>query len=314
MTFLTALQQTVFLALSLATMAFFVAGGAFIAYEFVSKRDRLARRVDSIRRQPAEPEAAHVPHVVRPATTLTWLGRAGLDMREAREVSRLLGRLGVPVESAPAVFFAFRVALVALMAGGLAWLAAGADAASLAQRPLVVAILGAFLGWFAPYLWVRMAAARRMEAVEAGLPEALELLVVAVEAGLALEDGIQRISGELYRSQPALADELAITSADLRILPSRDLALANFAKRVDVPSVRSVVTTLSQTMRYGTPLAQALRTVAAELRNDSLIKLEERANKLPTLLTVPMMLFILPSIFLIIGGPAAIRLIDTFLK
>lgn len=133
-------------------------------------------------------------------------------------------------------------------------------------------------------------------------------------AGLALEDGIERIVAELYRTQPALAEELAITSADLKILPSRDMALANLAKRVDVPSVRSVMTTLSQTMRYGTPLAQALRVVAGELRNDSLIKLEERANKLPVLMTVPMMLFILPSIFLIVGGPAGIRLVDTLFR
>jgi tight adherence protein C len=133
---------------------------------------------------------------------------------------------------------------------------------------------------------------------------------VCVEAGLALEDGIDRIAFELKDSRPALADELALTSADLKILPSRDQALANLADRVDVASVRSVVTTLSQTMRYGTPLAQAIRVVAAEMRNESLIQLEERANRLPTMLTIPMMLFIMPTIFLVIGGPSVLRLID----
>jgi tight adherence protein C len=109
-----------------------------------------------------------------------------------------------------------------------------------------------------------------------------------------------------------LAEELALTSADLKILPSRDRALANFAERVQVPSVRTVVTTLAQTMRYGTPLAQALRVVASELRNDSLMRLEERANQLPTLMTIPMMIFIMPTIFLIVGGPAALRMLDAF--
>jgi tight adherence protein C len=116
----------------------------------------------------------------------------------------------------------------------------------------------------------------------------------------------------LQRSQPVLAEELALTSADLKILPSRDRALMNFAERIEAPSVRSVVTTLSQTMRYGTPLAQALRVVASELRSESLMKLEERANQLPTLMTIPMMVFIMPTIFLVVAGPAVLRLLDSF--
>jgi tight adherence protein C len=86
------------------------------------------------------------------------------------------------------------------------------------------------------------------------------------------------------------------------------------AERVDLPSVHSVVTTLSQTLKYGTPLAQALRVVAEELRNDGLLKLEEQANRMPVLLTVPMILFILPSLFLIIGGPAFLKVLDAFAR
>jgi tight adherence protein C len=100
--------------------------------------------------------------------------------------------------------------------------------------------------------------------------------------------------------------------ADLRILPSRDVALTNFAERVDVPSVHSVVTTLAQALRYGTPLAQSLRVVAAELRNDALISLEERANRLPAFMTLPVILFLMPTIFLMVGGPAVLRLLDAF--
>jgi tight adherence protein C len=114
----------------------------------------------------------------------------------------------------------------------------------------------------------------------------------------------------LLQSQPALGEELARTSADLKILPSREQALANLAGRVDMPSVRTVVTTLSQTLRYGTPLAQGLRVVSGELRNDTLVRLEERANQLPTLMTIPMMLFIMPTIFMIVAGPAALHVID----
>ena len=117
------------------------------------------------------------------------------------------------------------------------------------------------------------------------MPEALDLLVVCVDAGLSLEDGLSRVVSELRASRPALADELALTSADLRILPSRDQALAKMSERVDLASIRSVTTTLAQTLRYGTPLAQALRVIATEMRNDALIQMEQRANQLPALLT-----------------------------
>ena len=148
-----------------------------------------------------------------------------------------------------------------------------------------------------------------------GLPgraQVAAVLAVCVEAGLSLEDGLARVVTELGRSQPALADELGLTLADLKILPSRDQALANFAARIDIPSIRAVITTLAQTLRYGTPLAQSLRVVAAEMRNDALIDLEERANRLPAYMTVPVILFLMPTIFLIVGGPAALRLFDAF--
>jgi tight adherence protein C len=161
-------------------------------------------------------------------------------------------------------------------------------------------------------LILRSLLARHTKAAERGLPDAIELLVVAIEAGLALEEGLDRIVPELRRGRPALAEELGITAADLKILPSQDMAFAKLAERLDVPSVRSVATTLSQTLHYGTPLAQALRTVAAELRHDGLMRSEERANRLPALMTIPMMLFILPATFLIVAGPAALRLFETF--
>ena len=101
-----------------------------------------------------------------------------------------------------------------------------------------------------------------------------------------------------------------MTAADLKILPSQDQALAGLAARIDAPIVQSVAATLGQTMRYGTPFAKALRVMAAEIRSDSLIRLEERANSLPTFMTVPMILFILPTILLIVCGPAGLHLWD----
>lgn len=119
---------------------------------------------------------------------------------------------------------------------------------------------------------------------------------------------------QLKASRPELAEELAVMAADLKILPTRELAFSCMAGRIDTPVMRSVVTTLAQSMRLGTPLSQAMRTVAAAMRDEALIKLEERANSLPALLTVPMMLFILPTLFLIVGGPAALKAIDLFMR
>lgn len=155
---------------------------------------------------------------------------------------------------------------------------------------------------------------RRAGEIVAGLPDALELLVICVEAGLSLEEALSRTARELRRARPWLARQLDMTSADLRITSSRDDALANLAARVGTPAMRSLATALSQTLRYGTPLARALRTMATEMRTESLIALEERTNRLPALMTVPMMLFIMPTIFLIVGGPAALHVIDTFLR
>ena len=148
----------------------------------------------------------------------------------------------------------------------------------------------------------------------AGLPDAFELLVICVEAGLSLEAALSRTARELHQARPWLARQLDMTSADLRISSNRDDALANLAARVGTPAMRSLATALSQTLRYGTPLAQALRSMATEMRGEAMIALEERTNRLPALMTVPMMVFIMPTIFLIVGGPAALHLIDTFVR
>jgi tight adherence protein C len=118
----------------------------------------------------------------------------------------------------------------------------------------------------------------------------------------------------LGRSFPELADELSLASIELGFLQERRQALDNLSKRVPLPSVRSVVTTLMQTEKYGTPLAQSLRVLAAEFRNERLMRAEEKAAKLPATLTVPLIIFILPTLFIVLIGPAIIRVLDTMSK
>ena len=283
-----------------------VCGGlAIVLSDARARRVAIAGRIRLIaltRSAPVVP-AAHAGALMRAPT-------GEINQSERREIERLCARVGVPAPMATRAYGLTRVvATVAMAFVGFATASMLLKALPV-QVHLMGAALGAATGWIGPSMLVRRWAKRHAADAAAGLSEALELLVVCVGAGLSLEDAIDRITGELKWSRPALAEELSLTSADLKILPDRDVALGNLANRIDTPSVRSVVTALSQTLRYGTPLGQALRTTAAELRNDGLLQMEERANRLPTLLTLPMMLFIMPTIFLIIGGPAALKLMD----
>jgi tight adherence protein C len=237
------------------------------------------------------------------------------DISEAehRQIVRAYARFGVEAESAHGYYQATRLVLMVAL-GGIAFLFAQPLFAKGLAVGLLAMALPAAIGWFLPSILVSRSVTARAKAVTAGLPDALELLAVCIEAGLSLENGLQRVSTELKRSQPALADELALTWAEINILPSRDQALVNFAERINTASVRTVVSTLAQTLRYGTPLARSLRVVAADVRAEQLTALEEKANRLPALMTVPVMLFIMPTIFLIIGGPAALKLMDAFFK
>jgi len=303
-----AIQSSAIILSGLTAAAFVVAGVSFTVYNVMEWRNNVAKKVDTLR--PFRPAGA--AEVRKVAAKPVRLGAAKIPAREEREIIRLLGRYNIPAERAVTSFEIFKLLLAAIVTGAMIVLALRVGAQMMSVRTLGFATFGFAFGWFFPGYIVKAMANRRQQAVEMGLADALELLVVSVEAGLALEDALDRIVVEMKRGQPILAEELAITSADLKILPSRDQALTNLAERIDVPSVRSVVSTLSQTMRYGTPLAQAMRVVASELRNDMLLKLEEKANKMPVMLTIPMIVFIMPSVFLIIGGPAFLHLMDIF--
>jgi tight adherence protein C len=145
-----------------------------------------------------------------------------------------------------------------------------------------------------------------------GLPDALDLLVVAAEAGLGLETAIDRVAREMEGSNRAIALELNILLQELRMLPDRRLALERMAERTDIEGFKRLGATLSQTLRYGTPLAQALRILAGELRTERMLRLEEKAIRLPALLVGPLILFILPALFIALVGPSVLEIGRTF--
>lgn len=146
--------------------------------------------------------------------------------------------------------------------------------------------------------------------VERGLADALDLMVICAEAGLPLEATVERVAIEMAEANRAVAGEFANVGTELRILSDRRQALQNMGERTGLESLRRLGGTLAQTLQYGTPLSQALRTLSTELRHETLMRFEARAARLPALLTLPTIAFILPCIFLIVGGPAVLRVLD----
>lgn len=170
---------------------------------------------------------------------------------------------------------------------------------------------GALLGMFGPNSVLRYARNVRVTALRLGLTDALDLLVVCAEAGLGLESAIDRVAAEMKVSNPAVANEFATLAQDLRLTSDRAAALMRMGERTGLDSFQRLTVTLAQGLRYGTPLGQALRVLATEMRNDRLLRLEEKAARLPTLLMLPLGLFILPCLFIVVIGPAALRFMDT---
>jgi tight adherence protein C len=176
--------------------------------------------------------------------------------------------------------------------------------------PLLLAGCAIF-GVLLPDLILHRVRKRYLKAVDLGLPAALDLLIICTEAGLSLEGALERVSVEARGAASATANELRITANEMKMLSDRRQALVNMGTRTELDAMTRLGTTLSQSLKYGTPLTQALRTLAAEMRQMALIRFEERAARIPVLLTIPMIVFILPCIFVVVGGPAAVRVVET---
>ena len=147
-------------------------------------------------------------------------------------------------------------------------------------------------------------------ALRRGVPDALDLMVVCAEAGLGLESAVERVAQEMTQSNRPVGLEFLILSREMRILPDRRAALTNLAERTGQPALKRLAGTIAQTLKYGTPLSQGLRSLAAEMRHERMIQFEERAGKLPALLVMPMMLFILPCLFIIVLGKPGTDLVN----
>ena len=250
--------------------------------------------------------------------------RAGLVARLRRQLKLLqasqadrtrdaLSQAGLRSRDALSLFVLAK--LVAPFAGGI--LAFLVSMMKLAALPFILGpllpVVGIVLGFLAPDLYLRNRATRRRKLLQKGLPDSLDLLVICAEAGLSLDTSLNRVAEEMAAAAPEIADELALTSVELNFLPDRRSALLNLARRCALPAMRGVVNTLIQTERYGTPLAQSLRVLANESRDQRMLRAEAKAARLPAVLTVPMIVFILPTLFIVLIGPAIIDLYDKIL-
>jgi tight adherence protein C len=173
-----------------------------------------------------------------------------------------------------------------------------------------IAFAGAFVGFYLPDLYVQNQIDKRMTSILRAFPDALDLLLICVESGMSVEAAFNKVAAEVGGQSVELAEEFALTTAELSYLPDRRQAYENLGKRCAHPGVRAVCTSLIQAERYGTPLGTALRVMALENREMRMMEAEKKAASLPAKLTVPMILFFLPALFIVILGPASIKIMN----
>jgi tight adherence protein C len=289
-------------------------------------RDPMAKRVKALNERREELKAGIVAinpkkraQLVRRSEATdrirTILNRInGLQDSQIQAAQQKLAQAGIrKKEMAVAVIFGRLVAPIVL--GGLAaiviyWANYFPEWSSFKKLMGFAAALG--LGYKGPDLYLDNIISKRTAAIRKGLPDALDLLVICAEAGLTVDAAFNRVARELGRAYAELGDEFALTAIELSFLSERRQAFENLAYRVNLDAVRGVVTTMIQTERYGTPLASALRVLSAEFRNERMMRAEEKAARLPAIMTVPLILFILPVLFVVILGPAACSIADAF--
>ena len=261
------------------------------------ERERLARgeRVE-LRQSPK----AYMQFVVERLNLREWLGQ-----EEARSLLIKAGYRG----QAPYIGFLFfrMLAPIGMFAFAMIYLFGVLNLQQPTMVKVAVALGMAWLGMRIPTLFIRNRIQRRQLSVRRAFPDALDLLLICVESGMSIEAALRKVSQEISGQSIPLAEELTLTTAELSYLQERRTAYDNLANRTDIEGVKAVCTALVQAERYGTPLGQALRVLAQEIRDMRMGEAEKKAAALPPKLTVPMILFFLPVLFIVILGPAAIQ-------
>jgi tight adherence protein C len=297
-----------------ASVAALIVAAAWLSVRDSTER-RLASRVAALGKGPAAALPRRAARRDSAAVLLRAIGdalgsTALVSARDRRELERLVAAAGLKPRSVVPVLIGLKVVLLVAVPLALWGVTLLHGIVGAKQHALVGA--GAIAGLLGPNWVLGWMHARHVRQLQIGLPDTLDLMVICAEAGLGLESMVERVASEMAPSNAAIAAEFAILSSELRLLSDRRQALLNFGRRTDVEGLRRLATTLAQTIQYGTPLGQALRALASELRQERLTAFEERAAKLPALLVLPLTLFILPCLVLLLAGPSFVQLIGAF--
>lgn len=311
-----------------ATLLAAVATAAVITalYAAVTVRDPMAKRVKALTERREQLRAGITASTAKKRAKLVrntdttdrmrgWLSSMKvLQDDQIKDAQQKLAQAGIRRKELAVVIIFSRLVFPIVLGGGIAlWIyGLGGLADWSAFKKFMIFAGATILGYKAADLYVGNMITKRTDAIRKGLPDALDLLVICAEAGLTVDAAFNRVAKELGRGFPELGDEFALTAIELGFLTERRMAFENLAYRVALDSVRGVVTTMIQTEKYGTPLASALRVLSAEFRNERMMRAEEKAARLPAIMTVPLILFILPTLFIVILGPAACSISDAF--
>ncbi len=266
------------------------------------ERERMMRNEKvSLRAAPKQ----YMQSVVEQFNLSKWVGK-----EEAREKLMQAGYRG----QGPYVTFLFfrMVVPLIMLVGSLLYVFLLADFDQPATVKVGLGLFAAYVGMQLPSLFLKNKIQHRKLSISRAFPDALDLLLICVESGMSIEAAMRRVSEEIGSQSIALAEEMTLTTAELSYLPDRRQAYENLAKRTDLDGVKSVCLALQQAERYGTPMAQTLRVMAQENRDMRMSEAEKKAAALPPKLTVPMIVFFLPVLFVVILGPAAIKAMAAF--
>ena len=234
--------------------------------------------------------------------------RSVFETEEVRDKLKMAGLRG----QAPLVaYMFFRVAMPAIIAMiALLYLFVIADYDYPVLVKIGLAVGAAYIGFYLPNMFIENLVQRRQTSIKNAFPDALDMLLICVQSGMSVEAAFQKVSGEVGATSLELAEELSLTTAELSYLQDRRQAFENLGKRTGIPGIKAVATALIQAERYGTPVGQALRVMAKENREMRMSEAEKKAAALPPKLTVPMIIFFLPVLFVVILGPAIIQVFN----
>ncbi len=296
-----------------ATLSLISAVSALLLLKVAEAQERHAMRVASIRQRAGIASVISSPSrsaILRMVSSIGVMiaGSGILSKKTLAELQQTLIVAGFRDRNGLGLFVGSKLVLLAVLPM-LGWFALGHFGVS----PLVHncgTLACAVIGLLGPDFVIKRIRAAYLACLDKGLPDALDMMVICSEAGLGLEPSITRVATEIAHTHPAVSTELLQTASELRVISDRRLALQNMGTRTGLESLQRLGATLIQTSQYGTPVAQALRTLSGEMRTEMLTKFEERAARLPVLLTVPMIVFILPTVFAVVGGPAMLQVIS----